>query len=170
MADAITTRIANHLPVNSKTLVTLLDSMDTRYQVMEAYHKQKQMDKVPLKYKTQSEFGRLCLYKDIASDNDDDNDYGYAENLTLIGSVTDKGSIYYAYKFKQPSRDSVATFIGIAGPYKPGFAALPFDRYYAYTDYTIKGTNWMKQAKAMIPLLREVYQLDKKEDQTKGKK
>lgn len=170
VVDAVTTRIVNGLPVSAKTVAVLLDSMDTRYQVMEVYHKQKQMDKVPFKYKTQSEFGRLCLYKDIASDNDDDNNYGDAEKLTLIGSVTDKGSIYYAYKFKQSVRDSVATFIGIAGPYKPGSTELPFDRYYAYTDYTVKGVNWMKQAKAMMPKLREAYDLDKNKGQTTSKK
>jgi hypothetical protein len=170
LAEAITTCIANRLPVTAKTVAVLLDSMDTRYQVMEAYYKQKQMDKVAPRYKTQSEFGRLCLYKEIASDNDDDNNYGDVQKLSLLGSVIDKGSIYYAYKFKQRVRDSVAIFIGIAGPYKPGSTDLPFDRYYAYTDYTVKGTNWTKQAKAMIPKLREAYQLDGKKDQAKGKK
>ncbi|HZX58473.1 MAG TPA: hypothetical protein VFE54_07095 [Mucilaginibacter sp.] len=87
--------------------------------------------------------------------------------MVLLGSVTDKGSIYYAYKFKQVGRDTNATYIGIAGPFKPGSSALNFKRYNAYTDYDTKKTNWMKQAKAMIPELREAFALDKKEDHSK---
>lgn len=168
--EAVVTRIDNRLPVNSKTVARLLDSMDSRYEVMEAYHKQKQMDKVPLKYKAQSEFARLCLYKKIIQDTDDDDDIGTPEKLTLIGSVTDKGSIYYTYQFKQSARDSVATFIGIAGPYKARATTLPFDKYYAYTDFKAKHANWILQAKAMIPKLRKSYELDKKEDHSKDKK
>ncbi|HVV55472.1 MAG TPA: TraB/GumN family protein, partial [Mucilaginibacter sp.] len=136
--DAVIARIHSNLPVDAKLVSKLLDSMDTRFAVMEAYNKQKQLIKVPLKYRNQAEFGRLCLYKDITSDNDDDDDeYGSPEKLTLLGSVADKGSVYYAYKFKQPQRDSIATYIGISGPFKPGLVKLNFERYDAYTDYDV---------------------------------
>jgi hypothetical protein len=63
--------------------------------------------------------------------------------------------LYYAYKFDLPERTDGETYIGIVGPYKPGSAKLDFDKYNAYTNYDVKSLNWMKQAKKMIPELKE---------------
>lgn len=156
LADAVTTRISNSLPVSQTLISRLLDSLGTRYEIMEAYYHKNQLSSVPLKYRAQSEFGRLCLYKEIESSDDD---YGAPEKVTLLGSILDSGSVYYAYSFKSPDRESGTTFIGIAGPFKPGSAALNFKRYNAYTVYEAKKQNWIKQAKAMIPDLKASYDI-----------
>lgn len=152
ISNATVARINNNLPVNSSLTLSLLDSIDSRYEIMEAYYNQKKFDKVPLKYKKQSEFGRLCLYKYLAAD-----DYGLPDKLILLGSVTDKGLVYYAYKFNMPEKDESEVYIGIAGPYKPGSTRLNFKKYNAFTNYDVKSTNWVKQAKALIVDLKNNY-------------
>jgi len=155
LSNAVTARISNKLPVNQSLLTKLLDSLDSRYEIMEAYYHQNQLDMVPLKYKSQSEFGKLCLYKEIGAEDDDD---GSPEKITLLGSVTDKGFVYYAYKFKS-QRDENTTFVGIAGPFKPGSTTLDFKRYNAYTNFEAMNKNWIKQVRVMIPELKKSYDI-----------
>ncbi|HTD40637.1 MAG TPA: TraB/GumN family protein, partial [Mucilaginibacter sp.] len=152
ISTAVIARINNHLPTNPVLINRLMDSIDSRYDVMEALYRQKQAEKIPAKYRKQDEFAKLCLYQYIGTD-----DYGYPVNLKLLGSVSDKGMLYYAYKFDLPERTEGETYIGIVGPYKPGSPKLNFDKYSAYTDYDIKSVNWMKQAKKMIPDLKQAY-------------
>jgi len=158
VSAAVVARIYNGLPVGAGLTARLLDSMDSRYDIMEAYYRQKQLNKVPLKYKTPSEFGKLCLYR-FASSTDDDDDYGVPGKISLLGSITEKGSIYYVYQFNFPEKSETDRYIGIAGPYKPGSSRLNFERYNAYTSYDVKTTNWIKQARLLIPDLKKAYQV-----------
>jgi hypothetical protein len=121
---------------------------------MEAYYKQKQADQIPTKYKNQSEFARLCLYKYVGTD-----DYGNPQKLKLLGSIVDKGMVYYAFQFNLSELDENATYIGIAGPYKPGATRLNFERYNSYTNYEVKKKSWVKQAKALLPDLKKAYEI-----------
>ena len=52
---------------------------------------------------------------------------------------------------------AIYIYMAIVGPYKPGSAKLDFDKYNAYTKYDIKSVNWIKQAKKLIPELKEAY-------------
>jgi len=153
---AVVARIYNGLPVGAGLTARLLDSMDYRYDIMEAYYRQKQFNKVPLKYKTPSEFGKLCLYRFAGSTDDD---YGVPGKISLLGSITEKGSIYYVYQFNLPEKSETDRYIGIAGPYKPGSSRLNFEGYNAYTSYDVKTTNWIKQARLLIPDLKKAYQV-----------
>jgi len=152
LSSAVIARINNHLPTKLSLTASLMDSIDTRYDIMEALYRQKQFEKVPIKYKKQDEFAKLCLYQYIGTD-----DYGSPTNIKLLGSVMDKGLIYYAYKFALPERADGETYIAIAGPYKPGSTKLDFDKYNTYTNYDMVGTNWIRQAKKLIPDLIKAY-------------
>jgi hypothetical protein len=66
-------------------------------------------------------------------------------------------SIYYAYQFTLPEREDSITYIGIAGPFKPGAPSLNFEKYNAYTAYDEKKANWKKQALDLIPKLTDQY-------------
>jgi len=148
-SDAVITRIYNGLPNNPVLVKRYLDSIGTRYDLMEAYDKEKQLDKVPLIYRKQEAFAKLCLYQ-YAAGNDD----GSPDQIKLLGSITDKGNIYYVYKYSLSEGDEGEWLIGVAGPYKTGSTKLDFDKYHAYSDGSILQTDWRKQAKKMIkPLL-----------------
>jgi hypothetical protein len=152
-SGAVVTRINNHLYINPLTINKLMDTIDNRYDVMEALYNQKEFDKIPAKYKKQDEFGRLDLYQYITADEDE----GVPAKLTLLGSVFNNNSVYYAYTFLLPEREDKITYIGIAGPFKPGSTSLDFEKYNAYTSYDEKKENWQQQAKELIPKLIEQY-------------
>lgn len=148
-SDACIVRIKNHLPVNQLVLNKLMDSIGIRYDIMKSLYEEKMTGRILPKYKKQDEFAKLCLYE-YAQDDDD-----HADKITLLGSITDKGSVYYAFKFKLPNRDDDQNYIGIAGPFKPGSDKLYFDGKHAYTAWDAKKTNWQLQAKKLIPKLKK---------------
>ena len=148
--DAVITRISNNLPNNQLLVNKLLDSMGTRYDIMEAYQKQKQLDRVPLKYRKQDEYAKLCLYQYISSD-----DYGSPTSLALLGSIVKHGAVYYVFKYRLSEKEETKQLIGIAGPFVAGSSLLKFDKYYAYSDYDILQTNWREQATKLIDPLNE---------------
>jgi len=147
---AINARIANGLPNNPAIVKKLLDSVSTRYDIMEAFNKQNQLNRVPLKYRQQVEFAKLCLYQVVSMD-----DYGTPDKVTLLGTIVKNGSTYYAFKFKLTDYDDKHEMIGLAGPYKAGSAKLNFGHYYVYTTYAIVKTNWRAQATEMIKPLND---------------
>ena len=151
--DAIVARINNHLLNNQLLVNKYLDSIGTRYDLMEAYNDQQQLEKVPLKYRRQDEYAKLCLYQEVSGD-----DYGSPAKITLLGSILKNGSVYYVFKYLLPEKEETKELIGITGPYKAGVTKLNFKRYYAYTDYGIAKTNWRPQATKMIKPLLEAYQ------------
>jgi uncharacterized protein YbaP (TraB family) len=151
LPDAVMTRIANHLPVDQKLLNTLLDSIAIRYDLMQSLSKANQLDKVPLKYKKQDEFAKLCLYQSISADEDDSP----PENLTLLGEIMDKGSLYYAFKYQSNYNDEKTDYIGISGPYVMGSAKIDFSIYRCYDNSIVKEANWQRQAKGLIIKLKE---------------
>jgi uncharacterized protein YbaP (TraB family) len=152
-SDAVVARIDNHLPNNPVLIKRLMDSLDTRWDLMEAYHDQKEVDKIPEIYRRPSQFAKLCLFKYIA--NTDDDDAGNATGLKLLGTVNQNGDTYYAFSFSISGDEKV--MIGIAGPYKPGVVKLNFDKYYAFTDFAAMETDWHTQAKKLIKPLLDNY-------------
>jgi len=149
--DAVVARINNNLPVNTILTNKLLDSIDTRYDIMKAYNNQKQLVKVPQQYRTQVAFAKLCLYRSISNDDD-----GLPSKITLLGTVTKNGSLYYAFKFLMPDEndDKGPSYqIGISGPFKPGSTHLDFEKYDAYTQYEKVTANWRTQALKLVDLL-----------------
>ncbi len=150
--DAVVVRISNNLPVNPILTNKLLDSIDTRYDIMKAYNNQKQLAKVPQQYRTQVAFAKVCLYRNILADEEDS-----PSKITLLGTVSKNGSLYYAFKFQMPGDDDdqgPSYQIGISGPFKPGSTHLDFEKYDAYSKYEKVTANWRTQALKLVdPLL-----------------
>ncbi len=151
-SEALVARINNGLSNNPVLVNKLLDSLNTRYDVMEAFSKQNQLSKVPIKYRQQTEFAKLCLYQSVSQD-----DYGAPEKIALLGSIIKGGAVYYAFKFSLPEYDEKNQLIGLTGPYKAGSAKLNFEHYFAYTGYDVLKTNWRAQATKMIKPLIDAY-------------
>ncbi len=151
-SEAVNTRVANHLTVSQTLLNTLLDSIDTRYNLMQILSKEKQLDRVPLKYKKQDEFAKLCMYQSIVADEDDSS----PKNLALLGKIMDKGSLYYVFKYQSTYGEEGVDYIGISGPYILGSTKLDFSIYRSYDSEIVKETNWQRQAKALIVKLLEL--------------
>ncbi|WP_448700839.1 TraB/GumN family protein [Mucilaginibacter sp. AW1-3] len=150
ISDACIARIKNHLPVDQRVLNKLMDSISTRYSIMKPLYEEKMTAKILPKYKKQDEFAKLCLYQNASDDEDE-----HPDKITLLGTVSDKGSVYYAFKFTTPNAEEQTNYIGIAGPFKLGSSQLYFDEKHAYTAWEAKKTNWQLQAKKLIPKLKK---------------
>jgi len=158
VSDACIARIKNHLPVSQVVLNKLMDSIGIRNEIMKALYEEKMTGRILPKYKKQDEFAKLCLYE-YAEDDDD-----HPDKITLLGTVADKVSIYYTFKFTLPNRDDKKSYIGIAGPFKPGSDKLYFDGKHAYTDWDTKKANWQLQAKKLIPKFKKEAASDRTTD------
>jgi uncharacterized protein YbaP (TraB family) len=154
--EAVVARIYNGLPNKPAIVKHLMDSLDTRYDLMEAYYDQKQPEKIPELYRRQDQYASLCLFKYIRTDGEDD-DGGTATDMKLLGAITRGEKIYYAFKFSLAGDDDNKVMIGIAGPYKPGSTKLNFDKYFAYSAYETLKSDWRTQASAMIKPLLDTY-------------
>ena len=154
LTEAVITRIANHLVVDQKLLTRLLDSIDSRYSVMNALNQENQLARVPLKYKKQEEFAKLRLYQSMI-DNDDEG--GSPQNTTFLGTLPDNGSIYYVLKYQSAYEEEPKAYhLAICGPSKPGSTKLNFDySYRIYYDGEVKKATWQQQAKTMLLKLKE---------------
>jgi uncharacterized protein YbaP (TraB family) len=151
-SDAVIARIYNQLPNNQLLINRYLDSIGTRYYVMDAYNDQNQLAHVPLAYRRPEAFAKLCLFQQIASD-----DYGNPAKITLLGTILQNGYIYYVFKYILPDNGDNKHLIGIVGPYKQGSTKLKFEKYDAYTGYDELETNWRLQASKMVKPLLDSY-------------
>ena len=149
--EAVTTRLVNHLATDQKLINQLLDSMENRYSLMETLNNEKQLSRVPLKYKSQMEFARISLYQSLVNSDDD----GTPKNISLLSTLSDKGGIYYVFKYNLPYYEENTSYIGICGPYVPGSTKLDFSSYHAYFDGSAKKPNWQQQARGMMIKLKQ---------------
>jgi uncharacterized protein YbaP (TraB family) len=146
LLNAVQTRIANHLPVALSIVNPLLDSLYSRFEVMDAYNKVNQLIKVPAKYRTPAEFGRLCLYNYVGENSDEEN---YPEKISALGTMVNKGAIYYAYKFTMPEGDGFKECIGVYESAKNA-GKFDFENYHSYSEWDTLKTNWQSQAQKLI--------------------
>jgi uncharacterized protein YbaP (TraB family) len=160
--EAVTTRLVNHLVTDQKLVNQLLDSIENRYTLMETLSNEKQLSRVPLKYKSQVEFAKLSLYQSLVNTEDEN----VPKNMSLLGTLPDKGGVFYVFKYNLPYYDENALYIGICGPYTPGSTKLDFSSYHAYFDGSPKKTNWQQQAKGLMLKLKQ----QNKEELTKAGK
>jgi hypothetical protein len=147
LLNAVQTRIANHLPVALPVINTLLDSLYTRFEVLEAYNKVNQLSKVPAKYRTPAEFGRVCMYNYVGVNSESEN---YPQKISLLGPVIYKGSTYYAYQFTDPDDEEQRKQIGVYKPVKTAPGKLDFENYNSYSAWETKKVNWQLQAQKLI--------------------
>jgi hypothetical protein len=148
-AGAVTTRVSNNLPNDSKLENKLLDSLDTRYAIIYAYNKMKQTQKVPVKYTKQDEMARLCLHQYLSDDD------SATDKIVLNGSLPVKDSVYYVFTATYSGDEQSEVYRSIIGPYKVGSTKLDFEKFKVYTDWETPTGTWLEHAKRMLAKLKE---------------
>ncbi|MGY4536883.1 uncharacterized protein YbaP (TraB family) [Mucilaginibacter sp. UYNi724] len=146
---AAVTRLDNNLPVSQLVINRLLDSIDARYNILDALNKSGKLAMAPVRYRTQQEFAKLSLYQYVQNE-----DEGSANNIKLLGIIPEKENQYFVFKFDS-GYDSDSHYTAVCGPYKTGSTKLDFDIYRAYTDWEDKKSDWRIHAKKMIPKLKK---------------
>lgn len=148
---AITARLNNNLDLDEKLLAKKLDTLYSRFEIMETYHRINQFEKIPKKYLKPNEFAKLALYNYLGEDDSLPNE------IDVLGKIKQDNIEYYviSYAFTSDDESDSEKYIGIVGPVENVSQDLPFKRPVSYSNWDVLEKNWKNQAKALIPDLIE---------------
>lgn len=147
---ALATRIKLNLPLDPKMLSAQLDSLSTRYEIMQAYNTAGRLKEVPSKYRKHDEFGKLLVYN-----YSNEEDY-YAQEIKLLGKITEGDKTYYAYEVSLDGDGEVKKYLAIAGAFNDKTENLDFEKLFGFMGEDELEEDWEKQARALI----ETYNAD----------
>lgn len=142
-------RIKSGLALNKEKLNSQLDSLYSRYDIMEAFNEVGSLKSVPLKYRKHEEFAKLLLYNYVAED------YDYPGSIQLIGTTKETNGTYYVFGFSYTEEGVKKEYIGVVGPFDSQVDELKFGSYNSFTKFEPKETDWQAQAKNLIIELNE---------------
>lgn len=149
LTSAVAARIKAGLPVDKKILDDQLDSLESRYEIINTYKQLGKLDLVPFKYRKHDEFAKLSMYNYLV------DEYGAPERIQLLGSVKDGADTYYSFSFIYTEDDVKKEYVGIVGPFNTAPDQLKFDGYSCHSKFEVKAADWTAQAKALIAELKE---------------
>jgi uncharacterized protein YbaP (TraB family) len=142
--SAFAARVRTNLSLEKVLLHEQLDSLYTRYEIMEAFNDVGKLDSVPLKYRELAEFGKLLMYNYLGED------YSYPKEISLLGSVKDEKGVYYVYNLSYLEDGIGKNYLGVCGPFNGQLDKLNFDDYTSFADFKLKEEDWLAQAKTLI--------------------
>ena len=134
-------RVKFDLPVENELISAMLDSVNTRLQIMKALYHSNNLKRVPKKYREQKEFAKLCLY-DYLFDDD------YPEDIELLGSVKDDKQRVYIFSFSYPYSEE--TYIGLSGGHPIRSNQIDFENVISYCSWDLLLEDWEAQATGLI--------------------
>jgi hypothetical protein len=147
--SALAARIKAGLPLDKKILEAQLDSLESRYEIINTYQELGKLDQVPFKYRKHDEFAKLKMYSYLV------DEYDAPERIQLLGSVKDGTDTYYTFSFIYTEDDVKKEYVGIVGPFNTAPDQLKFDDYLCHSKFEVKAADWTAQAKALIAELKE---------------
>lgn len=142
---ALTARIHCGFKVDSDDTEQKLDSLFSRYEMMEVYHKTNQFEKVPKKYTKPEAFAQLVLYNYLGEEET------YPDNLDVLGKISKDDEVFYAIAYSYEDEEDDNEYIGLVGPVTPISKDKPFKKYKSYTGYETLEKDWKSQALNLIP-------------------
>ena len=149
-STALATRIKLNLPLDQKMVDAQLDSLSTRYEIMDAYKTAGRLKEVPLKYRKHEEFAKLLIYNYTS-----EAEY-YPKEIKLLGKINDGDKTYYAYEVSFDDEEGVKSYLAIAGAFNDKSEDLDFEKLFGYMGDDELEEDWEEQAKALI----EAYNAD----------
>ncbi|WP_033962010.1 hypothetical protein [Psychroserpens jangbogonensis] len=145
---ATTSRIANDQPLEKYYIERSLDSLYSRFEIIEAFHKKNQLNKVPKKYINPENFAKLSLYNYIGEDD------GLPDEIKTLGKIKKNNKTYYAFSFSYKESDG-SSYFALVDATETISQDIEIKRYTSYTQWESPETNWKSQAQNMIPDLIE---------------
>jgi hypothetical protein len=143
---SIITSLQVGAPVKESVLRTALDTLYSRFEIMEGLITSGNLDKVPEAYLEPVEFSKLCLYNDIG------DYYSYPNSIDLVGSFTENEKEYFVFSYEylgeEEEEEEVEKYIAI-------MENLPvvlhdFKRHYGYYGEEVLEEDWETQGKQML--------------------
>jgi uncharacterized protein YbaP (TraB family) len=141
---ALATRIKLNLSLDQKMLSAQLDSLSTRYEIMQAYSTVGKLKEVPLKYRKHDEFGKLLVYNHTSEE-----DY-YAQEIKLLGKIKEGEKSYYAYEVSFDEDGEVKRYLAIAGAFDDKSENLDMEKLFGFMGEDELEEDWEEQARALI--------------------
>lgn len=148
-SSAISARIVNKLKSDKKEINRLLDSIEYRYTIMEAYDKIGLLMKVPEKYRSKEEIAKLSLRNYLIYEDD------YPEEIKVTGTIGKTDSIVYVLKMTYKYDGEKEEYIGISGYFSENESNFRLSDISAVTNWEKYNEDWEKKAKELLPLLTE---------------
>ncbi|UII24913.1 TraB/GumN family protein [Fulvivirga maritima] len=144
--NSITARIYNHLPYDKKEVDNLMESMNTRYAVMQSFKKSGQESKIPKKYKKADTFARTCLYEYLSYEGE------IPDEIKILGTINIDNSTVYVFSCKYEDYEN--SYLALSGFYTEE-NPLDFKGNQSYSTWETVEDDWQKQAKEYIQDLRD---------------
>ena len=147
--QAITANIINNNPISKNIIDTYSEDLYLRFEIMEAYHKQKRLSELNKNFLKPKEFAKLSFY------NYAGEDYGYPDTLKVTKTITKNEEDFYVIKFSYNSENledsEVETnYIGIVGPIKKIDQNIDFKIFNALSYWEAYNDDWEQQAEKII--------------------
>lgn len=138
------TRIKAGLDLNKEMLNSQLDSLNSRYQIIEAFNEVGKLKEVPQKYRKHDEFAKLLLYNYLSEE------YDYPESIQLTGTIKETSGTYYVFDLTYKVEGVRKTYLGVVGAFDDQADQLKFETYKSFSNFEFKEVDWQAQAKGMI--------------------
>lgn len=149
-ASAIGARVRAGLDVDEALLLAHLEDLSTRRQILEAFHRAGQLDRIPSVYFTNEAMVKLSLYEYIYEYGD------YPESVNLLGKLEHGGETYHVVEWAWPGDEG--RYIGVCQPIDLEFIDNgPFELYPCISDFEVvdKHTDWQDYAQRLIEQMNE---------------
>lgn len=151
--SAAAARIRAGIAVDDALLHARLADLRTRRELLEAYHRAGQLDRVPTAFLTPEALATVSLYHHVADFDE------YPEHISLLGQLMHEGAQYHVFEFTWEDYEGDTThYIGISKTIAPNFTGDGlFSWYPSFTDYepVEEGSAWQDHAEQLIEQLRD---------------
>ena len=149
-ASAVGARVRAGVDVDETLLLAHLEDLRTRRQILEAFHRAGQLDRVPTSYFTNEAMAMLSLYEYIYEYGD------YPESVNLLGKLQHGDKTYHVLEWTW--LDDEDRYIGVCQPIDLEFIDNgPFELYPCISDFepVDEHTDWQGYAQQLIEQMNE---------------
>ncbi|OIQ24028.1 TraB/GumN family protein [Lacinutrix sp. MedPE-SW] len=137
-------RILHDLKLENQLTNTLLDSLDTRYNIMKAYHKANNLKKVSKKYYNEAAFANLSLQQYLEEIDE------WPDKRNLLGTLKLDNVTYYAYALIYDYDGTEESYLAVVKADFKLSQKHDFKTYTTLTDWNYLSDNWKAQSEKLI--------------------
>lgn len=146
-SKALITSLHIGAPVKEVVLKKALDSLYSRFEIMEALINSGNLKNVPEAYLETQEFARLCIYNDIG-------DYeGYPDFIDLAGIFTENEKDYFVFSYGFKDEENTARYMAVIEDIP--VVLHDFKRNYGNFDRELLLEDWEAQARQLLKKYNE---------------
>ncbi len=144
VSRAAQVRIKHNLKLTKSMKLSLLDSLDTRYNIIKSYHGQNRLNEVPKRYLTKEAFETLSLDQYLYDADE------YPNKKNRLGTLEADEKEYAVYDLAYETEDGKSSYIILVDRSHMVSQEKPLDYYDVITDWSKLEKDWKTQARQVI--------------------